>query len=214
MGLQICEIFYSLQGESSFAGLPCIFIRLSGCNLNCAWCDTGYAQEEFTQLSIDQVLERIRPYDCRLVEITGGEPLIQEETPILAQRLMDLGYTVLVETNGSLDISRLSTSCIRIVDVKCPSSNEAKSFLIKNIDHLTANDEIKFVVGTRDDYEHARQIITTRLSGARPEKIHISPVFGQVSPETLAAWILEDRLNARLSLQQHKLIWDPEKRGV
>ncbi len=214
MQLNICEIFYSLQGESTFAGLPCIFIRLSGCNLNCSWCDTIYAQDEPEPMSIDQILGQIQKFNCNLVEITGGEPLLQDKTPLLIDKLVKNKFKVLLETNGSQSIEHLHQDCIKIVDIKCPSSNESNSFLVSNIDHLSLHDEIKFVVGSKNDYEFARNIIETQLTHIQPSNIHLSPVFGSVDPSTLSTWILEDNLCARLSLQQHKVIWDPNKRGV
>lgn len=214
MHLDVCEIFYSLQGESTFAGMPCVFIRLSGCNLNCAWCDTPYAQAESTPFSIDYIIDRVNSYHCGLVEITGGEPLLQDGTPALAGRLLDHGCTVLVETNGSRDISVLPDGCIRIMDIKCPSSNEGGSFLDANHRHLSPLDEVKFVIGNREDYDFAKTVIQTRLGEIHASKIHLSPVFGRIDPALLAGWITDDRLGARLSLQHHKLIWDPDKRGV
>ena len=214
MQLNVCEIFFSLQGESSFAGLPCGFIRLAGCNLDCSWCDTRYARLESIPMSLDQIIRKIEAFNCRLVEITGGEPLLQENTPELAHMLINKGYTVLVETNGSLPIGRLPETCIRIVDIKGPSSNEKNSFAFENLDHLSDHDEVKFVVGTQMDYEYAKNMINRHLTSRSAAKIHISPVFGKMQPSTLAAWMLEDQLHARLSIQQHKIIWDPEKRGV
>lgn len=214
MQLDVCEIFYSLQGESTFAGLPCIFIRLSGCNLNCTWCDTGYAGQDSTPMEIDRILEKIQTYNCSLVEITGGEPLLQKNTPALASILLENGYQVLVETNGSISIHTLPQGCIRILDIKCPSSNEAESFLKDNYQFLDPDDEIKFVIGTRKDYDYAKSIIHDELSGFSKKKIHLSPVFGHILPEQLAEWLLEDNLQARLSLQQHKIIWGPDKKGV
>lgn len=214
MQLDICEIFYSLQGESTFTGLPCIFIRLSGCNLNCAWCDTLYANEESTCLTFDQIFKKIKPYDCNIVEVTGGEPLVQENTGALIKRLLEKNYQVLVETNGSKSIKGLPQDCIKIMDIKCPSSHESASFLWENLSFLTQEDEIKFVIATRQDYVFATSIIKNNLNCISPRKIHLSPVSGQISPETIAVWMLEDHLPARLSLQQHKIIWDPEKRGV
>ncbi len=214
MQLNICEIFYSLQGESSFTGLPCIFIRLSGCNLDCSWCDTGYANTEFHAMTIDQILKKTLSYNCNLVEITGGEPLLQDSTPSLISALLDKNYQVLLETNGSKSIKNISSDCIKIMDIKCPSSNESDSFLSENINFLTEQDEIKFVIGSRKDYEFAKAIIDTDLNKISPKKIHLSPVFGNILPDAIAAWMLEDNLHARLSLQQHKIIWDPDKRGV
>jgi 7-carboxy-7-deazaguanine synthase len=214
VSLNVCEIFYSLQGESTFTGLACTFVRLSGCNLECAWCDTSYAKEESTPLTIEEIIDQIRAFGCSLVEITGGEPLLQEETPILISKLLDLKFQVLLETNGSRPIGHIDPRCIRILDIKCPSSNESDSFLYENLTPLTSRDEIKFVVGSRQDYEFARAIILEKLSQRPKGLTHLSPVFGQVTPESLAAWILEDRLPARLSLQQHKIIWNPYQRGV
>lgn len=214
MPLNICEIFYSLQGESTFAGLPCVFIRLAGCNLACAWCDTPYARTESTRMAIETVLNQTDAFDCSLVEITGGEPMLQAETPVLVRELIRRKQTVLLETNGSRPIKGLPAECIKIMDVKCPSSRESGSFLFENTAHLSADDEVKFVIGTRQDYDYAKDLIAGRLSHVHPSKIHLSPVFGKVPPARLAAWILSDNLGARLSLQQHKFIWDPDKRGV
>lgn len=214
MSLNLCEIFHSLQGESTFAGLPCTFVRLSGCNLECAWCDTPYAREEAIAMPLDQIVRRVGEFGCNLVEITGGEPLLQTETPNLVSQLLDAGFQVLLETNGSLSIGPIDPRCIRIVDIKCPSSNEADSFLRENLNHLTHLDEIKFVVGSWQDYEFARGMILKELSQFSKTRIHLSPVFGQLNLESLAGWMIEDKLPARLSLQQHKIIWNPDQRGV
>lgn len=214
MSLQVCEIFHSLQGESTFTGLPCTFVRLSGCNLACRWCDTTYAATESEDMDVDTVLERVAPYGSSLVEITGGEPLLQPDAPLLIRRLLDREYQVLLETNGSRSILGVDPRCVRILDIKCPSSGEGNSFLWDNLNHLTLTDEVKFVIGTRDDYLFARQTIRKFLSRTDKSRIHLSPVFGDITPKTLAEWILEDGLGARLSLQQHKMIWDPDLRGV
>ncbi len=214
MSLNLCEIFYSLQGESTFAGLPCTFVRLSGCNLDCAWCDTRYAKDEAISMSLEEIIHRIRAFGCNLVEITGGEPLLQEETSDLISRLLNRNFQVLLETNGSKSIRCIDPGCIRILDIKCPSSNESDSFLFENLKYLTDTDEIKFVIGSRQDYEFARSIIEKQLLQKPKTRTHLSPVFGQITPESLAAWILEDNLQARLSLQQHKIIWNPDQRGV
>ena len=214
MTLDICEIFYSLQGESTRAGLACVFVRLSGCNLSCAWCDTIYAAAHPTPMTIDQIVDQVAAFDCPMVEITGGEPLIQPRTPALISELLAKGFQVLLETNGSVSIAPVDPACIRIMDVKCPSSGEAGSFLLDNFNHMTDRDEVKFVVGSRQDYEYAASTIKTHLKNHPKEHIHISPVFGKIELSDLAAWILKDKLGARLSLQQHKIIWDPDLRGV
>lgn len=214
MPLDICEIFYSLQGESTRAGLACVFVRLSGCNLSCAWCDTTYAATQSVSMTINQIVDQVSAFECPLVEITGGEPLIQSQTPALISALLEKGFQVLLETNGSLSIAPVDPACIRIMDVKCPLSGEAGSFLFDNFNHMTSRDEIKFVVGSTQDYEYAASFIKTHLVHHPREKIHICPVFGRIKLSDLAAWILKDRLGARLSLQQHKIIWDPDLRGV
>ena len=214
MQLDICEIFYSLQGESTFAGLPCIFIRLSGCNLNCSWCDTRYADKESLPMTLDQILQAVAAYNCNLVEITGGEPLHQDDTPALISLLIKKDYQVLLETNGSKSIQPVHPECIKIVDIKCPTSNESDTFLLENLDYFTEQDEIKFVIGSRKDYDYAKTIIEKRLNHISPKKIHLSPVFEAISLEEIAAWMIQDNLHARFSLQQHKLIWDSSKRGV
>jgi len=214
VSLEICEIFYSLQGESTRAGLACVFVRLSGCNLSCSWCDTTYAAVQPVSMTIDQIVGRVAAFECPMVEITGGEPLIQTQTPALISALLEKGFQVLLETNGSLSIASVDPACIRIMDVKCPSSGEAGSFLLDNLNHMTARDEIKFVVGSRQDYEYAASFIKAHLVNHPREKVHICPVFETIELSDLAAWILKDRLGARLSLQQHKIIWDPDLRGV
>lgn len=214
MSLDICEIFYSLQGESTRAGLACVFVRLSGCNLSCSWCDTIYAGEKSASMTIDQIVDRVSAFECHMVEITGGEPLIQPRTPALISALIYKGFQVLLETNGSISIASVDPACMRIMDVKCPLSGEVGSFLLDNFNHMTDRDEIKFVVGSRQDYEYAASVIQTHLGKHPKEKIHICPVFGHIALADLAAWILNDRLRARLSLQQHKIIWDPDLRGV
>jgi 7-carboxy-7-deazaguanine synthase len=212
--LIVCEIFHSIQGESTFAGFPCVFVRLSGCNLDCSWCDTPYSKEKGVVMSLDRILEQITSFDCPLVEITGGEPLIQDNTKTLIHTLIKDKYQVLLETNGSQSIGDIDDRCIRIVDIKCPSSNEPESFLFENITYLTPKDEIKFVIASRDDYEYAAIVIQKNLKKISAKKIHLSPVSDRIYPEKIASWMLEDKLKARLSLQQHKIIWDPDKGGV
>ncbi|MFH1081473.1 MAG: radical SAM protein [Pseudomonadota bacterium] len=215
MPLKVNEIFFSIQGESSWAGRPCAFVRLAGCNLRCIYCDTQYAYEDGTWLEIPEIVQKVNLFDCRLVEITGGEPLIQEQTPELIGRLLEQAFTVLLETNGSRDIGAVDERCIRILDIKCPSSGESGKNHLDNLNKLTAHDEIKFVIGSREDYEYAKFILSTAL--LHRDKIKpplLSPVFGKIDAQTLARWILQDRLDVRLQLQLHKLIWDAERRGV
>ena len=218
MALRVNEIFHSIQGESSYAGWPCVFVRLTGCNLRCTYCDTRYAYEEGSEMSVSEILDRVRAFRCRLVEVTGGEPLIQDETPQLVSGLLRRGYTVLVETNGSRDISLLDRECIKIVDFKCPSSGEAERNDLDNIRRLGENDEVKLVIGTREDYEFARELAElihgARGAGGRRKTVHFSPVLGVLEPRALAEWLLSDGLDVRLNLQLHKYIWDPEQRGV
>lgn len=215
MSLKVNEIFFSLQGESSFAGLPCVFVRLTGCNLRCSWCDTRYAYDEGTEMDIAGIIKNVASFHCRLVEITGGEPLAQQETPALIKALLDLGLTVLMETNGSMDISLVDRSCIRILDVKCPSSGESAKNDFGNFSRLTHDDEVKFVVGNRADYDYAKGVIRKFSGALKPLKPPIiSPVFGKMDLKTLAGWMLQDNINARLQVQLHKLVWGPEHRGV
>lgn len=209
------EIFHSIQGESSFAGLPCTFVRLAGCNLRCSYCDTRYAYDEGSELDIPHILRQVRSLGCGLVEVTGGEPLIQRDTPDLIHSLLSEDYTVLLETNGSLDISTVESKCIRIVDIKCPSSGMAERNDLFNLARLSRHDELKFVIGNRMDYEFAAEIVHSVQSiSTAPNTINFSCVFGKLSLRTLAGWILEDRLRVRLNVQLHKIIWDPETRGV
>lgn len=215
MPLKVNEIFFSIQGESSYAGRPCAFVRLTGCNLRCTYCDTQYAYEDGTRLEIPEIVRQVGAFNCRLVEITGGEPLLQEQTPELIRTLLDQAFTVMLETNGSLDIGAVDERCIRILDIKCPSSGESEKNHLENLDVLTPNDELKFVIGSRQDYEYANFILSTFL----PDRSHLkppmlSPVFGKIDTQTLAQWILQDHLDVRFQIQLHKLIWDPERRGV
>ena len=212
MSLRVCEVFTSIQGESSHAGRPCAFVRLSGCNLRCRWCDTTYASEGGTTRSLDDLVGEVRASGRPLVEITGGEPLLQAETPELAARLLGLGLTVLVETNGSLDISVLPPQAIAIVDMKGPSSGESARMDLDNLSRLRGRDEVKFVIAHRDDYAFMLGLLP-RIDTGR-NTVNASPLFGQLDPAELAAWMLADGLNLRLNLQQHKYIWDPARRGV
>jgi 7-carboxy-7-deazaguanine synthase len=216
VALKVNEIFRSIQGESSFAGLPCVFIRLTGCNLRCTYCDTRYAYDQGEVQEIDWIIRTAAGYHCRLVEITGGEPLLQPETPELVRRLLGKGFQVLVETNGSQDISRLDPACTRIVDIKCPSSGEQRQNDLDNLARLSPRDEIKFVIGDRRDFQFARELIEThlKLPGVDSGKILFSTVFGKLAPRDLAAWMLEAGIGARLQLQLHKHIWEPDRKGV
>jgi 7-carboxy-7-deazaguanine synthase len=215
VSLKVNEIFYSIQGESSFAGRPCIFVRLTGCNLRCSYCDTQYAYDEGSALEIDAILADIKSYECRLVEVTGGEPLIQPQTPALIRRLLDEDYEVLLETNGTQDISRVDDRCVRIVDVKCPSSGEEDKNDLKNLSRLNDKDEVKFVIGNREDYEFAKHVLNPMNTLLQKSNIvHFSAGYGKMDPKVLADWILKDCLEVRLHVQLHKVIWDQGKRGV
>ena len=212
--LKINEIYYSVQGESTFAGRPCVFIRLTYCNLRCSYCDTEYAFYEGYDKSIDSVLEEIKKYNCNLVEVTGGEPLVQKESLELMKRLAEEGYDVLLETGGSLPIKDIDTRVRIILDLKCPSSKMMKKNLYENIDHLKPDDEVKFVIGTREDYEWTKEIINKYELSNKCE-ILFSVVFGKLEPVQLVNWIIEDNLNfVRFQLQMHKFIWEPDKKGV
>lgn len=212
-GLKINEIFFSLQGESSHAGRPCWFVRLSYCNLRCTWCDSSYTFTEGREMSIDEVLVELRRHPCKLVEVTGGEPLVQKASFALMRRLCDQGYEVLLETSGSLDISSVDARVHRIIDIKCPASGMMAHNLWSNLDHIRAGDELKFVIADRADYEWARDIIKQHaLPTLCP--VLISPVFDVLSNVDLAEWILADGLDVRYQLQLHKYIWDPSMRGV
>jgi 7-carboxy-7-deazaguanine synthase len=211
--LKINEIYYSIQGESSKAGLPCVFVRLTFCNLRCTYCDTEYAFYEGKDLSIDEIIQEIRKYNCPLVEITGGEPLVQEESLILMQKLSDSGFEVLLETGGSLSIKNIDRRVKIIMDLKTPSSGMLKKNMYENLDYLKINDEVKFVLGSRDDYLWSKDIIE-KYELDKKSHILYSVVFGKLLPIELVNWILEDKLNVRFQLQMHKLIWNPEERGV
>jgi 7-carboxy-7-deazaguanine synthase len=212
--LKLAEIFYSLQGESTFVGLPCIFIRLAGCNLRCSYCDTKYAYLVKFQMNNDEILQKVQQYEpVKLVEITGGEPLVQVEVYHLIQKLHSQNYKILLETNGTLLLKQVPDYVHKIVDIKCPGSGEAGSFKEENLQFLRKNrDEIKFVLSGRDDYEFARRKISEY--NLRDYKILFSTVFGKLQPARLAKWIIEDKLPVRLQLQLHKYIWSPDKKGV
>lgn len=209
--LWVSEIFYSIQGESSFAGYPFVFIRLSGCNLRCTYCDTRYAYENGEALSINEIIQKIHAFKCPLVEVTGGEPLLQEETPELVETLLQ-NYTVLVETNGTKDISILPEKAIRIMDIKCPGSGQSQYTDWENLSRLRKQDEVKFVLLDEIDYEWAKEVIN-KFQLAQKSNILFSPVYGKLSSSDLAEWILRDRLPVRLQLQLHKILWPHLERG-
>jgi 7-carboxy-7-deazaguanine synthase len=223
----VTEIFRSIQGESSHAGCPCVFVRLTGCNLRCRWCDTAYAFHGGRRMTIDDVLAQVGNLAGRnasrisLVEITGGEPLLQPETVPLAERLLAEGYQVLVETSGERFVGALPRQVIKIVDVKCPDSSEGGTFDVANLEAIDAKDEVKFVIASRRDYEFARQFIREHCLAERVAHVSFSPVapdpagaWEGLEPRSLAEWILADRLPVRFGLQLHKVIWDPAARGV
>ena len=212
--LTLNEIFYSVQGESSYAGRRCVFVRLTACDLRCSWCDTPYAFYEGRKQAVEDILERVESFDCPLVEITGGEPLLQEGVYGLMSELLRRGKTVLLETGGHRSTERVPADVVTILDVKCPGSGEAGRMDWTNLDRLRPHDEVKFVVKDRADYEYARDVIAQHDVARRAAAIHVSPVHGVLNPRTLSEWVLADRLPARVQLQLHKYIWEPDTRGV
>jgi 7-carboxy-7-deazaguanine synthase len=212
--LTVNEIFYSIQGESTRAGQPCVFVRLTACDLRCSWCDTEYAFYEGRKQSVDEVVATVVQHDCPLVEITGGEPLLQEDVYDLMNRLLASGRTVLLETGGHRPIDRVPTEVVKIVDVKCPGSGEVGKNDWSNLDRLSPHDEVKFVIKDRADYEFARDVIRAKNLPARCAAVLMSPVHDVLGAEPLSHWMLADRLPARLQLQLHKFIWSPTTRGV
>jgi len=227
--MQITEIYKSIQGESTYAGLPCIFVRLTGCNLRCSWCDSEYTFTGGHRKTLEEVVEEVEQLspDGGLVEITGGEPMLQEREVVpLMQRLLDIGYTVLLETSGERPLERVPHRVIKIVDVKCPNSGEPDTFHTENLELLNAHDEVKFVLSDRTDYEFARDFLTRHNLHQRVNAILFSPAFSKeasgsrdtssclLDPQQLADWMLADRVPARLGLQIHKFIWDPAMKGV
>lgn len=227
--MQITEIYKSLQGESTYAGLPCVFVRLTGCNLRCSWCDTEYSFYGGKKMTPEQVFEEVEALSPQggLVEITGGEPMLQERELVpLMQRLVDSGYKVLLETSGERELDRVPSAVVKIVDVKCPGSDEGDSFRPENLETLTLQDEVKFVISDRADYEFARDFTRRHNLSEHVNAVVFSPAFRKdaagarnasnclLDPQQLAEWILEDNLPVRLGLQIHKLIWDPALKGV
>jgi 7-carboxy-7-deazaguanine synthase len=227
--MQITEIYKSLQGESTYAGLPCVFVRLTGCNLRCSWCDTEYSFYGGSKMTPEQVFDKVRPLAGAggLIEITGGEPMLQERELVpLTQRLLDSGYKVLLETSGERPLERVPEAVVKIVDVKCPDSGEGDTFRIENLEALNPRDEMKFVISGRRDYEFARDFVRRHDLTRRVNAVLFSPAFSKTAsgardtsnclldPQQLADWILEDNVPVRLSLQVHKLIWDPAMKGV
>lgn len=226
----ITEIFKSIQGEGTRAGQPCLFVRLTGCNLRCTWCDTAYAFHGGTKMTVDEVMDRVEALNQRpdgssagisLVELTGGEPLLQEEIYPLAEQLLAVGYTVMIETSGERYIGRLPKEVIKIVDVKCPDSGEPDTFDPRNLAELGSNDEVKFVISSRADYEFAREFVSQHRLKERVNEVLFSPVHDDpegkwtgLEPRALVDWMLEDGLSVRLGLQLHKIVWDPAMRGV
>ena len=212
--LTINEIFHSVQGESTYAGRPCVFVRLTACDLRCSWCDTPYAFHEGRKRSLEDVLREVEGYQCPLVEVTGGEPLLQEAVYRLMESLVEMGKTVLLETGGHRSTSRVPVDVVTILDVKCPGSGESHRNCWENLAKLRAHDEVKFVVKDRADYEYARNVIEERALPGRVAAIHFSPVHGVLDPKSLSEWVLADRLPVRVQLQLHKYIWSPDTRGV
>ena len=212
--LTVNEIFHSIQGESTYAGTPCVFVRLTACDLRCSWCDTPYAFYEGRKVALDEVVTRVEAYKCPLVEITGGEPLLQEGVYPLMDRLLGAGLTVLLETGGHLDTGKVPAAVVKIVDVKCPGSGEADKQEWKNIDRLLPHDQVKFVIQDEVDYRYACDVVSRHALGTRCAAVLFSPVHGVLDPKVLSAWVLRDHVPARVQLQLHKYIWGADVRGV
>ena len=212
--LTVNEIFHSIQGESTYAGCPCVFVRLTACDLRCRWCDTPYAFHEGSKMSVDEVVADVEARGCDVVEVTGGEPLLQPDVYPLMQRLLDSGKTVLLETGGQRSIANVPAGVIRIMDVKCPGSGESDKNDWNNLSNLTPRDEVKFVIADRADYEFARDVVRREGLPERVNAVHFSPVHGELAPQLLSQWVIEERLPVRVQLQLHKYIWSPDTRGV
>ena len=212
--LTINEIYFSVQGESTWAGLPCVFVRLTFCDLRCTYCDTEYAFYEGKKRSLGEIVDDVLAYDCPLVEITGGEPLLQRNVLPLMAMLADADRTILLETSGAHDISAVDPRVHRIMDLKTPGSGEVERNLFSNIDYLTSRDEVKFVIGSREDYEWSRAHLREHRLADRCRAVLFSPIFGRIDPREIVEWILVDKLPVRFQLQMHKFIWTPTQRGV
>jgi 7-carboxy-7-deazaguanine synthase len=212
--LTVNEIYHSIQGESTWAGWPCVFVRLTFCNLRCNYCDTAYAFYEGRKMTLKEIVDQVDSFGCKLVEITGGEPLLQKNVLPLMSMLCDTCYTVLLETSGAHDISCVDARVYRIMDLKTPGSGEVEKNLWSNIDHLDTRDEVKFVIGSREDYEWSRDSVQRFDLIARCHAVLFSPIWGQIDPREIVQWILADKLNVRFQLQMHKFIWSPTQRGV
>jgi 7-carboxy-7-deazaguanine synthase len=212
--LTVNEIFHSIQGESTFAGEPCVFVRLTACDLRCSWCDTVYAFHEGRKMSVDEVVAEVARYQCATVEVTGGEPLLQQDVYPLMSRLLQDGKRVMLETGGHRSIEHVPAGVIRIVDVKCPGSGESARMDWQNLQRLSPSDQVKFVIKDRQDYEFARDVVVREQLDKRAGCVLFSPVHGVMNARELAEWILSDRLPVRLQLQAHKYIWPPDTRGV
>lgn len=212
--LTVNEIYKSIQGESTWAGMPCVFVRLTGCHLRCSWCDTEYAFYEGDKMRISEILSQVRDLKCSLVEITGGEPLLQKNCPHLASALIDSGYTVLVETSGALPIDVLPADAIKIMDLKCPDSGEFDRNDYANIRRLSPRDEVKFVIAGRHDFEGAVKIVNDYELDTICNAVLFSPVFGAIDPPDLVKWLVDSGVNARFQLQLHKYVWSPNQTGV
>jgi 7-carboxy-7-deazaguanine synthase len=212
--VQVTEIFHSIQGESTYTGVPCVFVRLTGCNLRCTWCDTEYSFYGGERMTVEQVLEKVRAFGARLVEVTGGEPLLQKEVYPLMEQLLVEGYQVLLETSGERSIGEVPREVIKIVDVKCPDSGEGGTFDMTNLDHLAPHDQVKCVIASRRDYEFARDFTRRHDLPSRVAAVIFSPVHGALDLKQMAEWILADGLQVRFGYQLHKLIWGADARGV
>jgi 7-carboxy-7-deazaguanine synthase len=212
--LTVNEIYHSIQGESTWAGEPCVFVRLTFCDLRCSYCDTEYAFYEGTKRTLPEIVDAVAAFQCPLVEITGGEPLLQKNVLPLMTILADAGHTVLLETSGAHDISAVDSRAHRIMDLKTPGSGESARNLFANIEHLTPRDEVKFVIGSREDYEWSREQVMRHGLAKRCRAVLFSPIFGRIDPREIVEWILADKLPVRFQLQMHKFIWTPTKRGV